>query len=196
MYISRQARLLDKAEPPFLNAGNTSSTTASRHTTMAAPALVLPDEKNKYEDLTGIKVQPGDNPYQALLTACDDDPVREHVVLYTVLYSVLTRQKQIQSLYETHRTLRNAQQRAKFLDPAFQEVLVDPYLLRIENPSIDPAFQDPRHGLVFWARPPEHILQLASHIQHVLQAASPSMFFYIFFIFFMATIHTKIQISG
>ncbi|EPE08298.1 ureidoglycolate hydrolase [Ophiostoma piceae UAMH 11346] len=120
---------------------------------MAAPALVLPDEKNKYEDLTGIKVQPGDNPYQALLTACDDDP----------------------SLYSTHRTLRNAQQRAKFLDPAFQEVLVDPYLLRIENPSIDPTFQDPRYGLVFWARPPEHILQLASHIQQVLKAASPNI---------------------
>lgn len=119
--------------------------------------LVLPDHKNKYEDLTGIPVQPGDNPYQALLTACDDDPAK------------------IQALYSTHRTLRNAQQRAKFLDPAFEEVLVDPYLLRIENPHVDPAFQDPRYGLVFWARPPEHILQLASHIQQQLKAASPGI---------------------
>ncbi|CAK7268350.1 hypothetical protein SEPCBS57363_003049 [Sporothrix epigloea] len=119
-------------------------------------ALVPTDTKNVLADLSGVVVQPGDNPYQALIAACDNDPAR------------------IQALYSTHRTLRNAQQRAKFLDPAFVEVLVDPFLVRIENPSIDPSFADPRHGLVFWARPPEHVLQLAAHVQTLLQKAAPN----------------------
>ncbi|CAK7202757.1 hypothetical protein SEUCBS139899_005484 [Sporothrix eucalyptigena] len=121
-------------------------------------ALVSPDDKNKLEDLTGVVIQPGENPYQALINACDDDPAK------------------IQALYSTHRTLRNAQQRAKFLDPAFTEVLVDPFLIRIENPRVDPSFADPRHGLVFWARPPEHVLQLAAHVQKLLQKAAPNSF--------------------
>lgn len=118
-------------------------------------ALVPTDAKNQLEDLSGIVIQPGENPYQALIDACDNDPAK------------------IQVLYLTHRTLRNEQQRAKFLDPAFAEVLVDPFLVRIENPSIDPSFADPRHGLVFWARPPEHVLQLAAHVQALLQKAAP-----------------------
>ncbi|CAK7228386.1 hypothetical protein SBRCBS47491_006886 [Sporothrix bragantina] len=120
--------------------------------------LVPVDAKNKLEDLTGVVVQPGENPYQALIAACDNDPAK------------------IQALYSTHRTLRNAQQRAKFLDPAFTEVLVDPFLVRIENPRIDPSFADPRHGLVFWARPPEHVLQLAAHVQSLLLKAAPNSF--------------------
>ncbi|CAK7263194.1 hypothetical protein SEPCBS119000_000362 [Sporothrix epigloea] len=119
-------------------------------------ALVPTDAKNVLEDLSGVVVRPGDNPYQALIAACDDDPDK------------------IQALYTTHRVLRNTQQRAKFLDPAFTEVLVDPFLVRIENPRIDPSFADPRHGLVFWARPPEHILQLAAHVQTLLKRAAPN----------------------
>lgn len=118
-------------------------------------SFVSTDAKNQLEDLSGIVIQPGENPYQALIDACDNDPAK------------------IQTLYQTHRTLRNQQQRAKFLDTAFSEVLVDPFLVRIENPSIDPSFADPRHGLVFWARPPEHICQLAAHVQGLLQRAAP-----------------------
>ncbi|KIH86714.1 hypothetical protein SPBR_08552 [Sporothrix brasiliensis 5110] len=118
-------------------------------------ALVPTDARNQLQDLSGIVIQPGENPYVALINACDNDPAK------------------IQKLYETHRTLRNQQQRAKFLDPAFTEVLVDPFLIRIENPSIDPSFADPRHGLVFWARPPEHVLQLTAHVQSLLQKAGP-----------------------
>jgi len=83
-------------------------------------------------------------------------------------------QAEIQSLYATHRTTRNAQQREKFLSPEFKELIIDPFLLRLENPEIEPGFQDPRHCLVFWARPPDHILRLATHLQARLKKAAPS----------------------
>lgn len=34
------------------------------------------DAKNKLEDLSGVKIQPGENPYEALIRACQNDPVR------------------------------------------------------------------------------------------------------------------------
>lgn len=39
---------------------------------------------------------------------------------------------------------------------------------------IEPGFRDPRHCLVFWARPPNHILKLACHLQTLLQKEAPS----------------------
>ena len=33
------------------------------------------DAKNKLEDLSGVVIQPGENPYKALIGACNDDPV-------------------------------------------------------------------------------------------------------------------------
>lgn len=33
------------------------------------------DAKNKLEDLSGVKIQPGENPYKALIEACNDDTV-------------------------------------------------------------------------------------------------------------------------
>lgn len=33
------------------------------------------DAKNKLEDLSGVPIQPGENPYQALIKACNDDAV-------------------------------------------------------------------------------------------------------------------------
>lgn len=83
-------------------------------------------------------------------------------------------QAEIQSLYSTHRVTRNEQQKEKFLSSDFKEVLIDPFLLRLENPSIEPGYTDPRNCLVFWARPPEHIIQLASKIQSLLKEAAPS----------------------
>lgn len=83
-------------------------------------------------------------------------------------------QTEIQSLYATHRTVRNAQQREKFLSAEFKELIIDPFLLRLENPGIEPGFRDPRNCLVLWARPPEHVLRLASHLQTLLKEAAPS----------------------
>jgi hypothetical protein len=37
--------------------------------------LELTDVKNKLEDLSGVVVKPGENPYNALIEACHDDPV-------------------------------------------------------------------------------------------------------------------------
>lgn len=85
-------------------------------------------------------------------------------------------QAEIQSLYSTHRRKRNSQQKDKFLSPDFSELVIDPVLLRLENPDIEPGFQDPRNCLVFWARPPDHIVKLATHLQALLKKAAPSRF--------------------
>ncbi len=77
-------------------------------------------------------------------------------------------------MYTTHRTARNAQQRDKFLASEFKELIIDPILLRLENPDIEPGFEDSRNCFVFWARPPNHIIELASRVQVLLQTAAPS----------------------
>jgi hypothetical protein len=33
------------------------------------------DAANKFEDLSGVEIKPGDNPYNALINACDGSPV-------------------------------------------------------------------------------------------------------------------------
>lgn len=33
------------------------------------------DAQNKLEDLSGVKLKPGENPYNALINACNDDHV-------------------------------------------------------------------------------------------------------------------------
>lgn len=38
--------------------------------------LVSTNAKNKLEDLSGITIQPGENPYQALIKTCNNDPVK------------------------------------------------------------------------------------------------------------------------
>lgn len=39
------------------------------------PNLESTDIRNKLEDLSGVAVKPGENPYNALIEACGDDPV-------------------------------------------------------------------------------------------------------------------------
>ncbi|KAF2973486.1 hypothetical protein GQX73_g208 [Xylaria multiplex] len=117
--------------------------------------LELTDAKNKLEDLSGVKIKPGENPYNALIEACHDDPA------------------EIQALYTAHRIRRNAQQKEKFLDTDFRELIIDPYLLRLENPTIEPGFKDTRYCMTFWARPPIHVLELAGEIQKRLKEAAP-----------------------
>ncbi|KAK1469249.1 hypothetical protein CMEL01_01016 [Colletotrichum melonis] len=119
--------------------------------------LISTDAKNKLEDLSGITILPGQNPYEAFIEACNDNPA------------------EIQALYQAHRTKRNEQQRQKFIAPDFKELIIDPFLLRLENPEMEPGFQDPRNCLVFWARPPDHIVQLSAYLQSLLKKAAPSI---------------------
>ncbi|KAI1435207.1 RNA ligase/cyclic nucleotide phosphodiesterase [Xylaria sp. CBS 124048] len=85
------------------------------------------------------------------------------------------RQTEIQVLYKAHRDRRQAQQKGMFLDSGFKELIIDPYLLRLENPLIEPGFKDPRHCVVFWGRPPIHVLELAGVIQKKLKDVAPNI---------------------
>ncbi|KAK4100074.1 hypothetical protein N658DRAFT_497789 [Parathielavia hyrcaniae] len=124
-----------------------------------APGSVLPlaDAVIKFEDLSGVEIKPGENPYDALINACHGFAA------------------EMQARYATHRNTRNAQQREKFLTAEFPGLSIDPILLRLENPDIEPGFQDPRNCLVFWARPPHHIVTLVSHLQNLLAKAAPGL---------------------
>ncbi|KAB5577565.1 RNA ligase/cyclic nucleotide phosphodiesterase [Coniochaeta sp. 2T2.1] len=115
------------------------------------------DALNKLEDLSGVEIKPGENPYDALIRACRGDPA------------------DIQALYSAHRVRRNGQQRQKFLSKGFTELIIDPFLLRLERPVLEPGFRDPRNCLVFWARPPEHVVKLATHLQALLRKAAPNL---------------------
>ncbi|UKZ62067.1 uncharacterized protein TrAtP1_003325 [Trichoderma atroviride] len=119
------------------------------------------DAKNKLEDLSGIVLKPGENPYEAFIRACNDKP------------------QEIQALYHAHRTKRNALQKAKFLSPDYKELVIDQCLLRLENPEMEPGFVDERNCLTVWARPPIHVVELAAQIQARLQQASPSEYLFV-----------------
>lgn len=81
---------------------------------------------------------------------------------------------QIQARYDTHRTTRAKQQKEKLLAADFPGVTVDNILKRIEDPTDETGFEDPRHCLVFWARPPQKLKNLIAEIQKRLKAVSPS----------------------
>ncbi|KAF1810911.1 hypothetical protein P152DRAFT_439350 [Eremomyces bilateralis CBS 781.70] len=110
-----------------------------------------------FEDLSGVR---GDsngvssNPYDALIAACNDNP------------------KSIQTRYETHRTVRNAQQKAKLLADDFSGVVIDPILHALET---QPRFEDPRNCLVFWARPPVNVRELVAKVQRRLREVMPKL---------------------
>ncbi|KAF2421844.1 hypothetical protein EJ08DRAFT_682861 [Tothia fuscella] len=112
---------------------------------------------NPFEDLSGVSTSTFSNPYDALIIASENDP------------------KKLQERYEAHRTARNIQQKAKLLDPGFSGVIVDPILYRLENPSVEPGYVDPRHCLVFWARPPQSVKALINDIQTQLLQAAPNL---------------------
>lgn len=133
------------------------------------------DAKNKLEDLSGIVIKPGENPYDALIRACNGDPVSyfPHPSWLLHLHGLTDIQAEIQVLYSVHRVRRNEQQKEKFLAEDFKELIVDPFLLRIERPEIEPGFKDWRNCLVLWARPPDHIIKLCVHLQVLLKKAAP-----------------------
>jgi hypothetical protein len=121
---------------------------------MTVPAT-LDDARNKLEDLSGIVLKPGENPYSAFIHACNDDPA------------------ELQKLYAAHRIKRNAQQKEKFISSDFKELVIDQHILRLERPEVEPGFRDTRNCLVFWSRPPEHIIKLAAKIQQMLKDVAP-----------------------
>ncbi|KAG6001430.1 hypothetical protein E4U43_001315 [Claviceps pusilla] len=115
------------------------------------------DASDRLQDLSGLTLLPGENPYAALINACHDDP------------------KEIQLLYSVHRTKRNAQQREKFLAADFNGLSIDQTILKLERPHLEPGFRDERHCLVFWARPPEHVILLAVRLQKMLSEVAPGL---------------------
>ncbi|KAL4938172.1 hypothetical protein BDV06DRAFT_226232 [Aspergillus oleicola] len=102
--------------------------------------------------LTPNPSQPNPNPFDQLLLDCENDPSK------------------IQTLYETHRTNRNAQFREKLLHPEFPGWRYDEILSKlIEAKELKKdgkaegdgdVFADHRHNLNIYARPPEHIRHL------------------------------------
>ncbi|KHN99429.1 RNA ligase/cyclic nucleotide phosphodiesterase [Metarhizium album ARSEF 1941] len=115
------------------------------------------DASTRLQRLSGIALQPEENPYSALIAACRDDPA------------------EMQLLYSVHRTRRNAQQREAFLASDFKGLAIDQTLLRLERPGVEPGFTDERSCLVFWARPPDHVVRLAAKLQDLLSKAAPGM---------------------
>ncbi|EFY89693.1 hypothetical protein J3459_006378 [Metarhizium acridum] len=113
------------------------------------------DARSRLDNLSATSPQPGENPYSAFINACHDDPA------------------EIQLLYSAHRTRRNAEQKEKFLAPDFAGLSIDQTILRLERPHVEPGFKDERNCLVFWARPPNHVVQLAAKLQDLLRRAAP-----------------------
>ena len=87
-------------------------------------------------------------------------------------------QQELQARYDKHRTTRNIQQKQKILDPNFNGVVLDQILRQIEDPTIEPGYCDPRHCLVFWARPPQKVKNLIDSIQQKLRAVAPRKFLF------------------
>ncbi|KAF2808032.1 AAA-domain-containing protein [Mytilinidion resinicola] len=112
---------------------------------------------NTFEDLSGVSTEAFDNPYDAILEACHGDP------------------KEIQARYQAHRSTRNGQQKVKLLDAQFPGVSIDPVLQKLCVPSIEPGYTDPRHCLVFWARPTVKVKSLIYQVQQKLLSVAPNL---------------------
>ncbi|KAF2495115.1 AAA-domain-containing protein [Lophium mytilinum] len=112
---------------------------------------------NTFEDLSGVSTEAFDNPYDAILEACHGDP------------------KEIQARYQAHRSTRNGQQKIKLLDAQFPGVSIDPVLQKLCDPSIEPGYSDPRHCLVFWARPTATVKSLIHQVQQKLLSVAPNL---------------------
>ena len=107
------------------------------------------------EDLSGTTTPVTSNPYDGLITATKGDPA------------------QLQARYQLHRTTRNDQQKEKILGPDFDGWILDEHLVKLDGFQKDPSYVDPRHCLVFWARPPQKVRKLVQIIQQKLKDAAP-----------------------
>lgn len=70
--------------------------------------------------------------------------------------------------------MRNAQQKEKLLSSDFDGFKLDSILQKLENPSIEPGYKDPRNCLVFWGRPTQKVKEMVSTIQQELRTIAPS----------------------
>jgi hypothetical protein len=84
---------------------------------------------------------------------------------------------QLQLRYEKHRTTRNEQQRTKILAEDFPGWTLDEILMRLDGPTKEEGFLDPRNCLVIWARPPPNIRDLISFVQSELKDVAPCKFY-------------------
>ena len=107
------------------------------------------------EDLSGTTTPVTSNPYDGLITATNRDPAK------------------LQARYQLHRITRNDQQKAKILSPDFDGWILDEHLIKLDGVQKDPSYVDPRHCLVFWARPPKRVRMLVKIIQQKLKDAAP-----------------------
>ncbi|KAF2200832.1 hypothetical protein GQ43DRAFT_417135 [Delitschia confertaspora ATCC 74209] len=115
--------------------------------TISAPAQT-------FVDLSGTSTEAFKNPYEALIAACDGNAA------------------QIQDRYTLHRVTRNTQQKDKMLDRSFPGVSIDPILHKLEN---ELGYKDPRHCLVFWARPTEKVKGLIERVQNELRTVAQNL---------------------
>ncbi|CAN9474711.1 unnamed protein product [Alternaria alternata] len=129
---------------------------------------------NTFEDLTGVSTSSFSNPYDALIAACEDDPVRCFCILYSHLLSTFCR-RESREKYELHRTTRNQQQKAKMLDANFQGVNIDPILLRVHDTAVEPGYKDPRNCFVFWGRPTQQVKDMINRVQQELLTVAPNL---------------------
>lgn len=83
-------------------------------------------------------------------------------------------QSQLQTRYEAHRVNRNAQQTAKILADDFPGWNLDEVLMRLDGPSKEEGYVDPRNCLVIWAKPPPQIRELIGFVQRELKEVAPS----------------------
>jgi vesicle-fusing ATPase len=107
------------------------------------------------EDLSGTTTPVTSNPYDGLISATKGDPAK------------------LQTRYALHRTTRNEQQKANILGPDFDGWILDEHLVKLDGFQKDPSYVDPRHCLVFWARPPQKVRKLVQVIQQKLKDAAP-----------------------
>ncbi|KAL8981313.1 MAG: hypothetical protein Q9205_003866, partial [Flavoplaca limonia] len=132
--------------------------------TMDKTSAPANENGNVFEDLSGTSHATSDNPYDALIDACSNDPVLPSSIAMTA----------IQARYTRHRETRNDAQKKKFVDDR-SSVIIDPVLYKLVHPEKHPGFTDDRNCLVFWARPPSDLRSLIAGIQQQLLTIAPSM---------------------
>ncbi|KAJ7759399.1 RNA ligase/cyclic nucleotide phosphodiesterase [Mycena maculata] len=103
------------------------------------------------------------NPFDSLIEAANDDPEQIHG---------------FQAAYEGHRLALNAEHRVIFSSSHFGGVSVDPILLRLVDPTVEPGFVDPRHSITFIARPPDQVLELIRTCQDMVRQVVPGLWLY------------------
>ncbi|KAL5364880.1 RNA ligase/cyclic nucleotide phosphodiesterase [Aspergillus floccosus] len=105
------------------------------------------------------------NPFDQLLTDSQNDPTS------------------VQTRYETHRSDRNAQYKAKLLSPDFPGWQADEILSKLHAQETNAVsagespFQDHRNNLNLYARPPRHIREMLAEIQEEIRDIAPTMWF-------------------